>query len=88
MRLLFFASCLLISSWSIGQPGYKLQFKINGLKDTVVYLGHFYGEATYIKDTAQVNGVGNLLLRERPLCDKAFIFWSWVRTSSSILSWT
>jgi len=58
MRLLFFASCLLISTWSIGQPGYKLQFKINGIKDTVVYLGHFYGEATYIKDTAQVNGVG------------------------------
>src|SRR5687767_1742468 len=61
MRLLFFASCLLISSWSIAQPGYQLQFKINGLKDTIVYLGHFYGEATYIKDTAQVNSVGEFV---------------------------
>ena len=61
MRLLFFISALLISSWSIAQPGYQLQFKINGLKDTIVYLGHFYGEATYIKDTAQVNGVGEFV---------------------------
>lgn len=58
MRSLFFAVCLLIPSLSFAQPGYNLQFRINGLKDTVVYLGHFYGEATYIKDTAQVNSQG------------------------------
>lgn len=58
MRLLFFASCLLISSLCVAQPGYNLRFKITGLKDTIIYLGHFYGEATYIKDTAQVNNQG------------------------------
>ncbi|HEX6224563.1 MAG TPA: redoxin domain-containing protein [Chryseolinea sp.] len=58
MRVLFFLSFLSISSWAIGQSGYRLDFKVNGLKDTIVYLGHFYGEATYIKDTAQVNSAG------------------------------
>jgi thiol-disulfide isomerase/thioredoxin len=58
MRFLFCSLCLLISTLSFGQSGYNLQFKITGLKDTVVYLGHFYGEATYIKDTAQVNSEG------------------------------
>jgi thiol-disulfide isomerase/thioredoxin len=61
MRLLFFALCLLISSLCVAQPGYDLRFKINGLKDTTVYLGHFYGEATYIKDTAQVNSQGEFI---------------------------
>ena len=62
MRLSFFALCLFISALCIAQPGYKLQFKISGLKDTTVYLGHFYGEAnTYIKDTAQVNSTGEFL---------------------------
>lgn len=58
MRFLFFALCLSISTLSFGQSGYNLQFKITGLKDTILYLGHFYGEATYIKDTAQVNHEG------------------------------
>ncbi len=58
MRSILFALCLLISSLCAAQPGYNLRFKINGLKDTTVYLGHFYGEATYIKDTAQVNSQG------------------------------
>src|SRR6185369_11547048 len=32
--------------------------KIKGWKDTTVYLGHFYGESTYLKDTARVNKSG------------------------------
>jgi thiol-disulfide isomerase/thioredoxin len=58
MRLLIFALCLFISNWCAAQPGYNLKFKVAGLKDTIVYLGHFYGEATYIKDTAKVNSQG------------------------------
>ena len=42
----------------VAQQGYNIDFKINGLKDTTVYLGHFYGESTYVKDTAKVNGSG------------------------------
>lgn len=37
---------------------YKLDFKITGWADTTVYLGYYYGESTYIKDTASVNDNG------------------------------
>src|SRR5688572_31905350 len=58
MRVSFFALCLFISACCSAQPGYNLKFKIAGLKDTTIYLGHFYSESTYIKDTAQVNTQG------------------------------
>jgi thiol-disulfide isomerase/thioredoxin len=39
-------------------PAYKLDFKIGGLKDTTLLLGHYLIESTYAKDTAKsVNGV-------------------------------
>jgi thiol-disulfide isomerase/thioredoxin len=40
------------------QQGYDIQFKMDGWKDTTAYLGHYYGESTYIKDTARVNSKG------------------------------
>lgn len=43
---------------AFGQQGYNLKFKITGLKDTTVYLGNYYGETTYVKDTARVNSNG------------------------------
>lgn len=46
-----------ITSWA--QVGYKIDFKIKGLKDTTAYLGYYYGENTYIKDTARANATGN-----------------------------
>jgi thiol-disulfide isomerase/thioredoxin len=36
-----------------------MDFKVVGLKDTTAYLGFYYGEQTYLKDTARVNGTGN-----------------------------
>ena len=63
MRLLFFALCLLISTLSVAQPGYNLQFKVAGLKDTIVYLGHFYGETHRINDTAQVSSQGEFVFQ-------------------------
>ncbi len=39
-------------------PAYKLDFKIDGLNDTTLLLGHYYIESTYAKDTAKsVNGI-------------------------------
>jgi len=46
---------LSVSSWA---QGYKIDFKIKGLKDTTTYLGYYYGESTYIKDTARVSATG------------------------------
>lgn len=58
MRLALTSIFLFFAFVGFSQPGYQLQFKIKGLKDTTAYLGYYYGESTYIKDTARVNGTG------------------------------
>jgi thiol-disulfide isomerase/thioredoxin len=51
----------LISAYSYGQQGYSIRFKVQGWKDTTAYLGHYYGESHYIKDTAKVNSTGDFV---------------------------
>lgn len=40
------------------QTGYKIEFKVEGLRDTTVYLGYYQGEQTYVTDTARVDSKG------------------------------
>lgn len=49
---------LTLGFYSLAQPGYKIDFKIKGWKDTTAYLGYYNGEQTYVKDTAKVNSQG------------------------------
>jgi thiol-disulfide isomerase/thioredoxin len=58
MRIALASVALLFCISSFGQTGYDIRFNITGLKDTTTYLGYFFGESTYIKDTARVNGKG------------------------------
>jgi peroxiredoxin len=58
MRNTLFIVFLFVTLNSFSQTGYKIDFKVNGWKDTTVYLGHYYGEQHYIKDTARVNSQG------------------------------
>jgi thiol-disulfide isomerase/thioredoxin len=59
MRTKAFIFFLLVASYcSFGQTGHKLDFKIKGLKDTVIYLGYYYGESARIKDTATITSTG------------------------------
>jgi hypothetical protein len=53
--------CLLsfLSATAFSQA-YKINMKVKGLKDTTAYLGYYYGESTFIKDTARINSTGNL----------------------------
>ena len=53
-----FLFLVLISAAAYAQPGYKIDFKIKGLKDTVTYLGYYNGDQTYLRDTARVNANG------------------------------
>src|ERR1043166_4724954 len=48
---------------SFAQNGHKIDFKIQGWKDTTVYLGRYQGETTVITDTAEVNSVGAFTFR-------------------------
>jgi thiol-disulfide isomerase/thioredoxin len=68
MRYPLIVSCLLASIFCFSQSAYKLQFKVDGLKDTTAYLGYFMNEGSYIKDTAQVDGKGQFVFEgNKPL---------------------
>ena len=41
-----------------GKEGYNIKVKIKGLKDTVCYLGNYFGDKQYIRDTAKINSKG------------------------------
>lgn len=57
MRLPLLLISLLLPVIGFSQ-GYHLKFKVEGWNDTTVYLGNFYGETTYVKDTARSNSRG------------------------------
>lgn len=59
MRLILTTLAFIATFSCFAQPGYKIQFKVKGLKDTTAYLGYYYGESTFIKDTAKVDSQGN-----------------------------
>src|SRR6267154_3894817 len=58
MKIRFFLFLMVVFSQAFSQSGYKINFKIKGWKDKTAYLGTYWGETTYIKDTARVNKSG------------------------------
>lgn len=42
---------------------YKYDFKVNGLKDTDIYLANYYGKKQYYKDTARVDNMGRFTFK-------------------------
>src|SRR5687768_6732581 len=52
---------LFICLQSFAQSGYNIRFKVDGLKDTTAYLGYYYGESTFVKDTARVSNAGEFV---------------------------
>lgn len=58
MRLLIVLLLGFSSLQVVGQTGYAIDFKIKGWNDTTVFLGHYYGEQTYLKDTARSTVAG------------------------------
>ena len=63
MRASLIVLALLSSLPLLGQQGYDLQFRIKGLQDTTVWLGYYYGESTYRRDTAVVDSNGEFHFR-------------------------
>lgn len=55
---LLIATVISISAAAQTKPGSAIDFKVKGLKDTTAYLGYFFAEQTYIRDTAKVNANG------------------------------
>ena len=58
MRIMITIAAALVSVATLGQTGYKIDFSVTGLRDTTAYLGYYYGESQYVRDTARVNSQG------------------------------
>ena len=43
---------------AVAQNGYKIEIVVKGLKDTTAFLGYYYGEQAFLRDTAKVDGSG------------------------------
>jgi peroxiredoxin len=69
-----FLLLLLISASAYAQPGYKLDFKVKGFKDTTAYIAYYQGEQTYIRDTAAVDSKGAFTFEgSKPLVQGAYM---------------
>jgi thiol-disulfide isomerase/thioredoxin len=74
MRYTLIAIFFLTSLSCLAQPGYSIKFKVDGLKDTTTYLGYYYGESTFIKDTAKVNSKGEFVFDGKQPLSKGVYF--------------
>ena len=72
MRIKFILFFVFTSSLVYSQTGYKINFKIKSWKDTTVYLGMYYGESTYLVDTAQTKS-GSFYFDGKKTWPKGFI---------------
>lgn len=69
-----FLLLVLISAAAYAQPGYKIDFKIKGLKDTTAYLAYYQTDQTYLRDTAKVDSHGNFTFdNTKPLLQGVFL---------------
>lgn len=55
------AAALVSCGAQVPTKGYHLEFNVNGWRDTTAYLGYYYGETTYVKDTAHVDMNGHFV---------------------------
>ncbi len=74
MRTGFFILLLLASVNGLAQTGYNIRFAVDGLKDTTAYLGYYYGESTFIKDTAKVNHAGHFVFESKQTLPQGVYF--------------
>lgn len=65
-----FFSALLLTAFLAQHPaynesiaGYKIRAKVVGIEDSTCYLGNYYGQHQYIKDTAKANAKGEIIFQ-------------------------
>lgn len=58
IRFIAILTFLFMSARSNGAGGYEIKIRIQGLKDTVIYLGNHFGDKQYVSDTLKVDSQG------------------------------
>jgi thiol-disulfide isomerase/thioredoxin len=74
MRFIKLILFVLLASTGFAQTGYNIHFKVDGLKDTTAYLGYYFGESTYIRDTAKVDSKGEFIFDGKKILDPGVYF--------------
>lgn len=74
MKHFIFLISVFALSFNAQAQGYAIQFEINGLADTTIYLGNYFGESTYLKDTARVNSKGQFTFEGKSTLDEGAYF--------------
>ena len=59
-KLLIFVLASFISAGAVGakKDGFQIKVKVEGLKDTTLLLGYYYGDKKYVLDTTRVDSKG------------------------------
>jgi len=68
---LFLAGCSILA---VAQEGYQINFHVKELKDTTVFLGYYFGEGTFIKDTARADRTGHFSFSGSKRLEKGVYF--------------
>ncbi len=58
----------------LAQGGYKIDVQVKELKDTTVYLGYYFGESTFLKDTARSDKAGRFSFSGAKPLDRGIYF--------------
>ena len=70
MKKNIFLIALICVSYSVFSQKYEIKLKINGLKDTIIYLGHHFGDKKYVVDTAKVDSKGNAVFSKDKVLER------------------
>lgn len=67
--LLFLASFIITFSTAQTQDKYRIELKIKNNNDSIIYLANYYGDKTYMADTAYVKGKGTFVFEKNERLD-------------------
>ena len=73
LRIVFLS--LLLALGSVANAQYKIDLQVNGLRDSSIIFGYYFGEGRYVQDTAKLDARGHATLkRDSSLAKGLYLF--------------
>lgn len=73
LRIVFLS--LLFALGSVANAQYKIDLQVNGLRDSSIIFGYYFGEGRYVQDTAKLDARGHAMLkRDSSLAKGLYLF--------------
>ncbi|HOZ30426.1 MAG TPA: DUF5106 domain-containing protein [Bacteroidales bacterium] len=70
MKKACFLILVVFTALLLNAQAYEIKVKINGISDTLIYLGHHFGEKKYVIDTTRIDSKGNAVFSGDKELDK------------------